>query len=494
MANLRSPTTHGAELLGVQRSSARGPSSTFEVPISILSFSLRLFDTIIIYLTALVIYDTYLLPNKYTDWSEYQLAMVLAIALAANLFSIAGIYDERQLALGRTMLLRLLCCWGIIWFTLLTTAAMFKATQDYSRVWFVGWGAGVCVGLMISRLGVWLLVQSWIASGRQAISVALVGAGPIVGDLVDAIGNSERRLHQIVGIFEDDPPLLGDSAELHVSRLADLETLIRRGQIQMVIIALPWTDEDRILRILARLRTFPVDIRLAPTRLRIPFSNARYASLSGITLLEVFSRPISGWKSVAKRVEDLLLGCALVVFFLPLMAIIAAAVKCDSRGPILFRQRRYGYNNSHIEVFKFRTMRHELTDQHAEKLVGPNDARVTRLGTWLRRTSLDELPQLLNVVRGDMSLVGPRPHALRAKAANRLYEDVVDEYASRHRVKPGITGWAQVHGWRGVTDTEDKIRRRIEHDLYYIENWSVMFDLQILAMTIVAVVRPSNAH
>src|SRR5262249_35756926 len=226
----------------------------------------------------------------------------------------------------------------------------------------------------------WLLIENWVATGRHAINVALIGAGSIVGDLVKALGNSDHRLHRIVGIFDDGEPLRDNSENPHVPHIADLETLIRRSQIHMVITAVPWTDEGRILRILTPLRSFPVDIRLAPTSLTFPFSSARYTSLSGIPLLEVFSRPISGWKSIAKRVEDLFFGCPLLLFSLPLMAIIAVAVKCDSRGPILFRQRRYGYNNSHIEVFKFRTIRHEATDYHAERLVGPNDPRLTRLG------------------------------------------------------------------------------------------------------------------
>ena len=176
------------------------------------------------------------------------------------------------------------------------------------------------------------------------------------------------------------------------------------------------------------------------------------------------------------------------------MALLAIAIKLDSKGPVLFKQKRYGFNNELIKVYKFRSMHHELTDHTAEKLVGRNDPRVTRIGRFIRRTSLDELPQFFNVLIGNLSLVGPRPHATKAKAADQLYNDVVDGYFARHKVKPGITGWAQINGWRGETDTSEKIERRVEHDLYYIENWSLTFDLYILVRTPLALLSTKSAY
>jgi exopolysaccharide biosynthesis polyprenyl glycosylphosphotransferase len=178
------------------------------------------------------------------------------------------------------------------------------------------------------------------------------------------------------------------------------------------------------------------------------------------------------------------LGAAILTLISPLMLAIAIMIKLDSPGPVLFRQKRYGFNNQLIEVFKFRSMFTHMTDHNAEQLTQRNDPRITRLGAFLRRTSLDELPQFLNVVRGEMSIVGPRPHALSAKAGALLYQDAVKYYDARHRVKPGITGWAQVNGWRGETDTVEQIRKRVEHDLYYIEHWSILLDLKIIIRTI----------
>ena len=195
-----------------------------------------------------------------------------------------------------------------------------------------------------------------------------------------------------------------------------------------------------------------------------------------------------------KTIEDRVLATFMLVALLPLLAIIAVAIKLDSRGPVLFKQRRYGFNDNLIQVVKFRTMHTDMVDADAERLTTKGDDRVTRVGRLLRATSLDELPQLLNVLAGDMSLVGPRPHALAAKAGGKPYEQAVQHYASRHRVKPGITGWAQVNGWRGETDTVEKLRKRVEHDLYYIDNWSIWLDLLIIARTAAVPFGDRNAY
>ncbi len=176
------------------------------------------------------------------------------------------------------------------------------------------------------------------------------------------------------------------------------------------------------------------------------------------------------------------------------MLLIALAIKLDSRGPVVFNQRRQGFNNEMFEVWKFRTMYEDMEDADCDVQTTKDDPRVTPVGWFLRKSSLDELPQLINVLRGDMSLVGPRPHAVATKAEGRLFNEVVDRYVSRHRVKPGITGWAQVNGWRGETDTIEKIQKRVEHDLYYIDNWSVWLDLTILFKTIAVLVKDENAY
>ncbi|MFL5148876.1 MAG: exopolysaccharide biosynthesis polyprenyl glycosylphosphotransferase, partial [Microvirga sp.] len=220
-----------------------------------------------------------------------------------------------------------------------------------------------------------------------------------------------------------------------------------------------------------------------------------YSYIGSVPVLDVFDKPIADWDLVLKGLFDRVVGALLLLILSPILIATAIAVKLDSRGPVFFRQKRYGFNNELIEVFKFRSMHVDQCDTTASKLVTRDDPRVTRVGRFIRKASIDELPQLFNVVfKGDLSLVGPRPHALHAKAENRLYDQVVDGYFARHKVKPGITGWAQINGWRGETDTEEKIQRRVEFDLYYIENWSVFFDFYIVAMTPFALVKSENAY
>lgn len=195
-----------------------------------------------------------------------------------------------------------------------------------------------------------------------------------------------------------------------------------------------------------------------------------------------------------KRCEDLVLASIALVLFAPLMALVALAIRLDSKGPVLFRQKRYGYNNRLIWVFKFRSMYTERTDANAERQTTRDDDRITRVGRFIRKTSIDELPQLFNVLAGSMSMVGPRPHATATKAAGIPFEEAVSEYSSRHRVKPGITGWAQINGYRGETDTLHKIKKRVEYDLEYIAKWSVWFDLYILFRTVPAVLLTKEVY
>jgi exopolysaccharide biosynthesis polyprenyl glycosylphosphotransferase len=246
---------------------------------------------------------------------------------------------------------------------------------------------------------------------------------------------------------------------------------------------------------LKKLWVLPVDIRLAAHTNKLRFRPRAYSYIGNVPVLDVFDKPITDWDVVMKWLFDKIVGSLILVLTSPIMLIAAIAIKLDSRGPVFFKQKRYGFNNELIEVYKLRSMYVDQCDATASKLVQKGDPRVTKVGAFIRKTSIDELPQLINVVfKGNLSLVGPRPHAIHAKAANRLYDEAVDGYFARHRVKPGITGWAQINGWRGETDTHEKIQRRVEHDLYYIENWSVLFDLYIVAKTPLVLARGGNAY
>src|SRR5690606_15065529 len=262
----------------------------------------------------------------------------------------------------------------------------------------------------------------------------------------------------------------------------------RRSSSYIVIVSMPLSAEARVLEMLRQLWVLPVDIRLSAHMSKLRFTDKTYSYLGDVPVFDMADKPISDWNLVFKWVFDKTVALTALVLLSPLLIGTAIAVKATSKGPVLFRQRRYGFNNELIEVYKFRSMYSELSDVTAARLVTRDDPRVTPVGRFIRKTSIDELPQLFNVLKGQLSIVGPRPHALEAKAANTLYHEAVDGYFARHKVKPGITGWAQVNGWRGETDTLDKIMQRVDHDLYYIEHWSLFLDLYILVMTPVSMV------
>ncbi len=303
---------------------------------------------------------------------------------------------------------------------------------------------------------------------------------------------------RLVGMFDDRGEERSPASSEGVQKLGtvdDLVELARHTRVDLVIFSLPISAESRILQMLKKLWVLPVDIRLAAHTNKLRFRPRSYSYIGNVPVLDIFDKPIADWDVVMKWLFDKFIGTLALICIAPIMLLVALAIKLDSKGPVLFKQRRYGFNNELIEIYKFRSMYVEQTDANASKLVTKNDPRVTRVGRFIRKTSMDELPQLFNVVfAGDLSLVGPRPHAINAKAENRIYDEAVDGYFARHRVKPGITGWAQINGWRGETDSHEKLQRRVEHDLYYIENWSILFDLYILACTPYALLHSESAY
>lgn len=274
----------------------------------------------------------------------------------------------------------------------------------------------------------------------------------------------------------------------------DLERMVRNEEVSQVLVALPWSAENRINQVIQRLRRLPVNVLIVPDMIALYQAHNRITEISGLPMFNASMVPLRGWALALKRFEDITLSLLCIALLSPLMLLIALAVKLDSPGPVLFRQKRYGYNNRLIEVYKFRSMYQHMSDADAQRQTTREDPRITRVGGFIRKTSLDELPQLFNVLGGSMSMVGPRPHATATKAAGLTFEEAVEEYTARHRVKPGITGWAQINGFRGETDTLEKIEKRVEHDLEYIENWSIWFDLYILFRTLPAILKTKEVY
>lgn len=388
--------------------------------------------------------------------------------------------------------------WTLVFLVALGAVFFLKIEGSFSRVWLLAWwGVGLAL-LIAERLALSVVVRSLTASGRLERRTVVVGGGPAGEQVLRDLAAQKHSDVRICGVFDDRNDERSPDVVAGFPRLGSVDDLVefaRHTRIDLVIFTLPISAEARLLQMLRKLWVLPIDIRLAAHTNKLRFRPRSYSWIGNVPVLDVFDKPIADWDVVLKTAFDKIVGVLCLILLSPIMLLVALAIKLDSRGPVLFRQKRYGFNNELIEVFKFRSMYVEQLDNTASKLVTRGDPRVTRVGRIIRRTSLDELPQLFNVVfKGNLSLVGPRPHAVHAKAAEHLYDEVVDGYFARHRVRPGLTGWAQIHGWRGETDTEEKIQRRVEHDLFYIENWSLMLDAYILVMTPLALLKAENAY
>ena len=365
------------------------------------------------------------------------------------------------------------------------------------RDWAVAWIGLSATYLCGTRLLTHLWAQPIAKAGGLRKRIAIVGGGKAAEDAIHLIEQSKNLDAEVVGLFDDrydnrSPASIRKHKKL--GKIAALADYARINTVDLVIVAIPMSAEQRLLHILKRLWELPVDIRISAAAAELKLSARAYTYLGQLPLLNVFERPLSGWDSFLKSIMDKTIAVCAIIALSPVMIATAIAVKLESKGPAIFRQKRFGFNNELVEVFKFRSMYTDKGDATATKLVSKGDPRVTRVGRIIRKTSIDELPQLFNVMLGTLSLVGPRPHATQAKAAGTLYDDVVDGYFARHKVKPGITGWAQVNGWRGETDTREKLEQRVKHDLEYIDRWSLGFDLYILAKTPLALLKSENAY
>ncbi|NNE83631.1 MAG: undecaprenyl-phosphate glucose phosphotransferase [Alphaproteobacteria bacterium] len=457
---------------------------------------IRIGDLALVGLLGCTIYLIRIHPVEPERLGQYFAALVLALLLLAVTGQMLGLYQpsvifERRLRLGRS-----LAAWALVFAALLAVAFALKISDVYSRVWAFSWFLMGTSALGLFRIALSMWIERQVSNGHFANRTVIVGIDQQAKSLADHLAQGDTLQTRILGIIEDQSSrIINAGAEYdHLGDLDTLTDMIRAGEVDQVIVALPWQETGRIRTVTYELAQHPVTVYLAPGLANFDFPGRTYVSISGVPMLQLYSRPFSGWARIVKGIEDRVAATALLVLLSPLLAFIALAIKIDSPGPVLFRQTRYGFNNRPIDIYKFRSMK---ADADAESVTVEqatrNDPRVTTIGRFIRRTSLDELPQLVNVLRGEMSVVGPRPHAAEASIEGNPLNEVVERYAARHRVKPGITGWAQVNGLRGEFDTE-KLGRRVEYDLYYIDNWSVWFDLVILARSIAIIFGDKEAY
>ena len=357
--------------------------------------------------------------------------------------------------------------------------------------WLLGWWALGLAMLFLAHHLEFRILRRLVSAGRLVReTIAVVGSGPeaaiVVAKLLAVPGLA------LAGVFDDrrarrPREVLGVPVSGGISELA-----ATTDHIDRIIIAFPLTASRRTGEVVKRLSLLPVEIGLAVDIAAGAFEARGGTRYCGTFIVDLVQPAFTDLRHIVKRVEDIILSSIFLVLLMPFLLTIAAAIKLDSPGPVLFRQPRYGRGGRLFQVLKFRTMYVSATDVFGDRLTETDDRRVTRFGRLLRKSSFDELPQFFNVLKGDMSIVGPRPHALRAKAADVPYADAVETYAMRFRMKPGITGWAQVNGWRGETNTVEQLRNRIIHDLYYIDHWSLWWDLYIIGRTTVQILSVAN--
>ena len=334
------------------------------------------------------------------------------------------------------------------------------------------------------------VTRSLIKHDMSVRCVAVLGTGNDAAACAARLMEGTDDPTRFIGLYSDEPESdYVTTAASGVPIMGHVRDLIERSRwtrVDAVVLALPPGDIERISRARNNLRSLAIDIYVAAELLELSCSShddRNIKRLGGCAVLQINIPPLTKAQEAWKSTFDFVAAGLILVMALPLMILIAIAIKLDSPGPVFFRQPRRGLNSSIFSIFKFRTMHDHLADLKADTQTSRGDPRVTRVGRWLRKTSLDELPQLLNVLNGEMSLVGPRPHAPNTKAGGQYFHDAVNNYSLRYRIRPGITGWAQVSGWRGETKTREHIEQRVAHDLHYIENWSFLLDLKILVLT-----------
>lgn len=466
--------------------------SIFKSYAGVINLFSRFYDPFIVVLSA---YLSYMIrfPSQHQSLpQDYKLLVLFALLCTLVVFPMFNLYSSwRGQSLqkqGRYIVL----AWSLVVLLVIIILFSLKISADFSRLWLGYWAMFGLFLLLFSRLCIYAILQFQRRSGKNYRSVIFVGAGSLAQRVIEQIESAPWTGYKIIALFDDNRELHGKFVNGYpvLGSLSDVESYMASNKTDEIWLTLPLRAEVRMKELLYNIRHFTVNVKLIPDIFGFSLLYHSLTEIAGFPAVNLSDTPMTGGNWIIKTIEDRVLGALIFILILPVTLVIAVGVKLTSPGPVIFKQKRHGWDGKIINVYKFRTMEVHHENGHliqAQK----NDVRVTRLGAFLRRTSLDELPQFYNVLQGRMSIVGPRPHAIQH---NELYKDQVDKYMLRHMVKPGITGWAQVNGYRGETDTLDKMKKRIEYDLYYIENWSLLFDIKIIFLTIFEGFSHKNAY
>ncbi len=420
--------------------------------------------------------------HTFNVFSSYLVAMLMGVLITPIVFSFFTIYASVR---GKGLVshfINLIQAVLIIAFFLAGLAFFTRSGEQYSRLWFMNWMFASITLLILFRCALLLLLRFMRSHGLNERRVVIFGANALGIKIVETVQQALWTGFHIVTFIDDDvitKPNMFNQTPI-VSTPSNLSAYLANEKIDEIWLALPLRAEARVKEILYELRHHTITTRFVLDIFGLDLLNHSITDVAGFPVLNIRATPMTGFNRLTKAIEDRIIAAWILVIISPLLLLIAAGVKLSSKGPIFFKQYRHGWDGRIIKVYKFRTMKiHAEKEGHVTQ-ARAGDERVTAFGKFLRRTSLDELPQFINVLQGRMSIVGPRPHAVQH---NEFYKDAIHIYMQRHRVKPGITGWAQINGWRGETDTLEKMQKRVEYDLYYINNWSFGFDMKIIFLT-----------
>lgn len=435
-----------------------------------------------------IIVFTYELPAS-------RLLIVLSsflVFMVPSVFQFVGLYSSHRIDQPASEYSRIWLGWGLIIAILLLIGFLTQTTAYFSRLvlsfWFVLSPLFLCFIHQVTRS----TLRNLRRSGFNRRTAIIAGTGEMSQQVADQFYQNPQMGIKFCGYFADlDTKTLTDQNCLpHIGHLDELPDFVRRFQIDVVYLTLPLQEEKAISKLIMALQDTTACVYFVPNLMMLNLMQARVHNMNGVPIIAVWEIPFSKLQALAKRCIDFAIAAIITLAILPLLVLIAIAVKLSSPGPILFKQQRYGLNGENITVYKFRSMR-VMENGNRVTQATQSDPRVTKVGAFLRRTSLDELPQFINVLQGQMSLVGPRPHAV---SHNEHYRKLIQGYMLRHKVKPGITGWAQVNGFRGETQTIDKMEKRIEYDIHYLNHWSLWLDIQIILRTALVFFNHQNAY
>lgn len=446
-----------------------------------LSMLMRFMDMLTVFFAAWFAYvmrfNEFILPPSYLS------ALLIALLVTPIIFSFFNIYLSIRAESFFKHIMSLTQAVFLMGFVLAGLSFFTKSGDAFSRMWFVMWMLLTLILLILCRCSLLLFLRFMRSHGLNERRVVIFGAGELGIKLAGTVQQALWTGFRIVTFIDDSasskPSLIYGIPVIQTPE--DLSKHLTHHEIDEIWLSLPLRAESRVKKILYELRHQTINTRFVLDIFGLDLLNHSITDVAGFPVLNIRSSPMIGINRMVKAIEDRLFAAVILILISPLLLLITIGIKLTSRGPVFFKQHRLGWDGRIIKVYKFRTMieHHEANGKVTQAT--QDDKRITSFGRFLRRTSLDELPQFINVLQGRMSIVGPRPHAL---SHNELYKDTIHIYMQRHRMKPGITGWAQINGWRGETDTLTKMQKRVEYDLYYINNWSLAFDLKIIFLTL----------